>query len=83
MEIDDRVDDERAQAIMEDQAEGVVWRQVMIEEGGAFGITGEEFEDGEDIEDVLHRVVAQDQEIPRYLLAPGYDDPNYIPDVQQ
>ena len=54
----------------------------MIEEGGVFGIVGEEYEDGEDIMDVLRRVEAQDQEISRYPPVPGYDDP-YIPDVQQ
>ena len=82
VEIDDGVDDEWAQAIAEDQAEGVVRRRVMIEEGGVFGIMGEEYEDGENIMDVLRRVEAQDNEIPRYPPAPGYDTPNYIPDVQ-
>ena len=82
VEIDDGVDDEWAQAIAEDQAEGVVRRRVMIEEGGVFRIAGEEYEDGEDIMDVLHRVEAWDQEIPRYPPVPGYDNP-YIPDVQQ
>ena len=38
---------------MEDQAEGVVRRRVSIEEGGVFRIAGEEYEDGEDVEDVL------------------------------
>ena len=47
MEINDGVDDERAQAITEDQAERVVRRRVMIEEGGVFGITGEEYKGGE------------------------------------
>ena len=83
VEINDGVDDKQNQAITEDQAEGVVRRRVMIEEGGVFGIVGEEYEDGEDIEDVLRQVEAQDREIPRYPPAPDYDDPNYIPDVQQ
>ena len=46
------MDDEQNQAIAEDQAEGVVRRRVTIE-GGVFRIAGEEYEDGEDIEDVL------------------------------
>ena len=53
VEIDDRVDDEQNQAIAEDQAEGVVRRRVTIEEGGVFGIVREEYEDREDIMDVL------------------------------
>ena len=52
VEIKDGVDDEWNQAIAEDQAEGVVRRRVTIE-GGVFRIAGEEYEDGEDIEDVL------------------------------
>ena len=66
----------------EDQAEGVVRRRVTIEEGGVFRIIGEEYEDGEDIMDVLHWVEAWDWEIPRYPPVLGYDDP-YIPDIQQ
>ena len=81
--IDDGVDDEQVQVIMEDQVEGVVRRRVMIEEGGVFRITGEEYEDGEDLEDVLRRVEAWDWEILRYPLALDYNDPNFIPDVQQ
>ena len=65
----------------EDQAEGVV-RRVTIEEGRVFGIVGEEYEDGEDITDVLCRVEAWDQEIPRYPPVPGYNNP-FIPDIQQ
>ena len=37
VEINDGTDDAVAQAIAEDQAEGVVRRRVMIEEGGVFG----------------------------------------------
>ena len=67
---------------MEDQAEGGVLR-VSREEGLVFGIEGEIFEEGEDMMDVLWRVVARYQEILRYPEVPGYDDPNYIPDVQE
>ena len=77
------MDDEQNQAIMEDQAEGVVRRRVMIKEGGVFRIVRELYEDGEDIMDILRRVEAWDQEIPRYPPAPRYDDLNYIPDVQR
>ena len=52
VEIEDGVDDEWNQVIVEDQAEGVVRRRVMIEEGGVFGVVGE-FYEGEDIMDVL------------------------------
>ena len=83
VEIVDDVDDERNQAIAEDQVEGVVRRRVTIEERGVFRIVGEEYEDGEDVEDVLCRVEARDREIPRYPQVPDYDDPNYIPDVQR
>ena len=69
--------------IVEDQVEGVVRRRVTIEEGGVFRIVGEEYEDREDIMDVLRRVEARDWEIPRYPSVPSYDDLNYIPDVQQ
>ena len=82
MEINNGTNDAAAQVITEDQAEGVVRRRVIIEEGGIFGVAGEEYEDGEDIEDVLRRVEAQDREIPRYPPVLGYDDP-FIPDVQQ
>ena len=60
VEIDNRVDDEQNQAVVEDQVEGVVRWRVMIEEGGVFGIIGEEYEEEEDIMDVLHRVEAWD-----------------------
>ena len=83
VEIDDGVDDKWNQAIAEDQAEGVVRRRVTIEEGGVFRIAGEEYEDGEDVEDVLCRVEAWDREVPRYPPVLDYDDPNYIPDVQR
>ena len=82
VEIDDGVDDEWAQVIMEDQAEGVVRRRVTIKEGRVFRIIGEEYKEGEDIMDILCRVEAWDWEILRYPPVPGYDDP-YIPDVQQ
>ena len=82
VEIKDGVDDEQNQVIVEDQAEGVVRRRVTIEEGGVFGIVRELYEEGEDILDILRQVEAWDAEIPRYPLAPGYDDPNYILDVQ-
>ena len=82
VEINNGVNDEQNQAVAEDQVEEVVRWRVTIEEGGVFGIAREEYEDGEDIMDVLRRVEAQDNEIPRYPPVPGYDDP-YIPDVQQ
>ena len=56
--IDD-VDDDRNQAIMEDQAE-TVGRRVVGEEGREWGIVGEVYEDGEDVGDVLHRMEAWD-----------------------
>ena len=77
--IDD-VDDDWNQALAEDQAE-VAGQRMIGEEGREWGIVGEEYADGEDVGDVLHRIEAQDQEVPRYPLVPGYDDP-YIPDVQ-
>ena len=83
MEIDDGVDNKAAQAIAEDQAEGVVRRQVLIRDGGAFGVAREFYEEGEDLMDVIHRVEAWDAEIPRYRLALDYNDLNYIPDVQE
>ena len=83
VKIDDGVDDEAVQAIAEDQAEGVVRRRVMIEEGGVFGVVGEFYEEGEDIMDVLRRVEVWDTKIPQYRLAPSYDDLNYIPDRQE
>ena len=53
VEINNRVDNEAAQVIMEDQAEGVVRRRVTIEEGGVFRVAGEFYEEGEDIVDIL------------------------------
>ena len=78
--IDD-INDDQNQAVVEDQAEAA-GRRVIGEEGREWGIVGEEYEDGEDIGDVLHRIEAQDQKVPRYPPVPGYDDP-YIPDVQE
>ena len=43
---------------------------------------GEEYEEGETMEDILQRVEGRDGEVPRYPLVPGYDDP-YVPDVQE
>ena len=74
------VDDDWNQAITEDQVEAV-GRRVIGEEGREWGIIGEEYEDGEDVGDVLCRIEARDWEIPRYPPVPGYNDP-YIPDVQ-
>ena len=81
--IDDDVDDERNQMIAEDQvrmAEGRL--RMTVEQVGEWGVEGEEYEEGETMEDILHRVEAQDQEVPRYPPVPGYDDP-YVPDVQE
>ena len=80
VEIDDGVDNAWAQTIAEDQAEGVE-RQVMIKEGGVFGVTRELYEEGEDIMDVLQRVEVRDAEIPRYRPPLLYDD-KYVPDHQ-
>ena len=81
VEIVDRTDDVAAQANVEDQAERV-GRRVMIKEGGVFRVAGELYEEGEDIMDVLWRVEAHDTEVPQYLEAPGYNNPNCIPDRQ-
>ena len=54
----------------------------MAEQAGEWGLEGEEYEEGETMEDVLQRVEAWDQEVPRYPPVPGYDDP-YVPDVQE
>ena len=78
--IDD-IDDDWNQVITEDQAEGV-GRRVIGKEGREWGIIGEEYKEGEDVGDVLCRIEAQDQEVPRYPPVPGYDD-LYIPDVQE
>ena len=45
-------------------------------------LVGEEYEEGETMEDVLRRVEGWDAEVPRYPPVPGYDDP-YVPDVQE
>ena len=79
----DGVDNEAAQVIVEDQAEGVVKRRVMIREGGAFRVAREFYKEGKDLMDVIHQVEAWDVEIPRYRPALDYNDPNYIPDVQE
>ena len=80
--IDD-VDDEQNQMIAEDQARIVEGRlRMTAEQAGEWGLEGEEYEDGETMEDVLQRVEARDQEVPRYPPVPGYDDP-YVPDVQE
>ena len=83
VEISNGTNGAAAQVITEDQAEGVVRRRITIEEGGVFGIAGEFYEEGEDIMDVIHQVEAWNAEIPRYWPAPSYDNPNYIPDVQE
>ena len=58
------------------------WQRLTAEQAGEWGFEGEEYEDGEMMEDVLRRVEARDAEVPRYPLVPGYDDP-YVPDVQE
>ena len=81
--IDD-VDDERNQMIVEDQARMEEERQrLTVEQVGEWeGLVGEEYEEGETMEDVLRQVEARDGEVPRYPPVPGYDDP-YVPDVQE
>ena len=80
--IDD-VDDEQNQMITEDQARVEEERQrLTAEQVGEWGLEGEEYVEGETMEDVLRRVEARDQEVPRYPPVPGYDDP-YVPDVQE
>ena len=80
--IDD-VDDEWNQMIMEDQARIVEGMQrLTVEQAGEWGVEGELFEEGETILDVLCRVEAWDEEVPRYPPVPGYDDP-YVLDVQE
>ena len=80
----DNVDDERNQMIAEDQARVEEERQrLTAEQAGEWeGLVGEEYEEGETMEDVLRRVEARDAEVPRYPPVPGYDDP-YVPDVQE
>ena len=80
--IDD-VDDERNQMIAEDQAWVEEERQrLTAEQVGEWGLEGEEYVDGETMDDVLRQVEARDAEVPRYPPVPGYDDP-YVPDVQE
>ena len=80
--IDD-VDDERNQMIAKDQAQVEEERhRLMAEQVGEWGLEGEEFVNGESMGDVLCRVEARDEEVPRYPLVPSYDDP-YVLDVQE
>ena len=52
--IDDDVDDERNQMIAEDQARVVEERQrLTVEQAGEWGFEGEEYVDGESMDDVL------------------------------
>ena len=83
--IDDDVDDERNQMIVEDQARLAEGRQrLTAEQAGADweALVGEEYEEGETMEDILRRVEGRDVEVPRYPPVPGYDDP-YVLDVQE
>ena len=81
--IDDDIDDKRNQMIAEDQAWVVEERQrLTAEQAGEWGFEGEEYVDGETMDDVFRWVEARDAEVPRYPLVPGYDDP-YVPDVQE
>ena len=58
-------------------------QRLTAEQAGEWeGLVGEEYEDGEMMEDVLWRVEARDAEVPRYPLVPSYDDP-YVPDIQE
>ena len=72
------------QMIAEDQARVAEERQrLTVEQAGEWEtLVGEEYEEGETMEDVLRRVEARDAEVPRYPPVPGYDDP-YVPDVQE
>ena len=80
--IDD-VNDKRNQMITEDQARVEEERQrLTAEQAGEWGIEGEEYVDGETMEDVLRQVEARDLEVPRYPPVLGYDDP-FVPDVQE
>ena len=77
------VDDERNQMIAEDQAKLAEERlRLTTEQAGEWGLEGEEYVDGETMEDVLWRVEARDEEVLRYPPVLGYDNP-YIPDVQE
>ena len=60
------VDDERNQIIMEDQAQVEERQRLTAEQVGEWGLEGEEYVEGEMMEDVLRRVEAWDQEVPRY-----------------
>ena len=53
----------------------------MIKEGRVFGVARELYKEGEDIMDVLRRVKARDNKIPRYHPPPSYDN-EYIPNHQ-
>ena len=69
--------------IAEDQAQIEEGRQrLTAEQVGEWGLEGEEYVEGETMEDVLHRVEARDQEVPRYPPVPGYNDP-FVLDVQE
>ena len=69
--------------IAEDQARVVEERQrLTAEQAGEWGLEGEEYVEGETMEDVLWRVDAWDLEVPRYPPVPRYNDP-YVPDVQE
>ena len=59
VEIVDGMDDEAAQVIAEDQVEGNVL-QVEGEEVRVLGVEGEIFKEGEDMLDILQRVMARD-----------------------
>ena len=83
VEINNGVDNETVQAITEDQAEGVVKRRVMIREEGVFRVAREFYKEGKDLMDMICQVEAQDVGIPRYRPALDYNDPNYIPDIQE
>ena len=77
------IDDERNQMIAEDQARVAEERQrLTAEQAGEWGFEGEEYVDGETMDDVLRRVEARDAEVPRYPPVHSYDDP-YVPDVQE
>ena len=78
------MDDECNQMIAEDQARVMEERQRLTTEqaGEREGLVGEEYEEGETMEDILRRVEGRDGEVPRYPPVPGYDDP-YVPDVQE
>ena len=81
--VNNDVDDERNQMITEDQVQVEKERQrLTAEQVEEWGLEGEEYVEGETMEDVLRRVEAQDQEVLRYPPVLGYDDP-YVLDVQE